>query len=481
MSQNNETFFYRLYILANIIYKHPEKLEIDDYQQLLQLVADFQQTITHSIHISIISIVCNILMEKFKSILTHDIINETFCLTLWHKMAQTAFHTTNSTLFTENIRFIQLFFRHEQILPKNLIVTLLKTLLSFSMEKTNDSIELVGLILKNFNVKSIENGTEIQLNALNWLYPTKQNLNLKQLMKSDKDISLAKLAEVTVLCIFSKIKANENCQVQLLSSYAEKEEFANYQLYTKDLCDKLQYKSLNKLILSTSHQIQMNDKKSIQLPMKNELKSVINEEMFQKLFDIFNERDTDTDESDDNHLAKFIAHSSKIILYTNIVNQLIAYESLDNEYFHKNFLIKRIILKVEQINMALSNLMNEIHNKEAMDILNKLSEIFCYNFNTVLCEMFYQQNLKTLINWLIRQTQPEEIDCSLTMCVELKTYENLSFVDSIRYKSFMILSYLCVGTNMDDANDIIINYPFDFDYNGDICIVLELIKVSPYI
>lgn len=440
-------------------------------------MADFQEAVTHSTQITILSTVCNILLEKYKTILANDIKTQIFfCNTLWQRIAEKAIQKrNNSALFTEYIRFIQLFFHHQYELPKIIVVNLLRALVDNYKDRTNESIELVGLIVKNLNLNTIENGKEIQVKTLNWLYPTIQNLNLKQLMKGDDDITVNKIAELTVLCVFSKFKS-ENDQLLPLSSSTfcvEEKKFVDYQKYTQKLCENLQFKSLNKLILLPS--LITNDTRSIELPMTNELKSVINEEMFQKLYDILMEKDANTDETDVDDFKTFIMHSTKIILYTNIVHQLIAYESLDKHYFRKNFLIKKIILKLEQINMALSKLNAVIHNKQSMDILTKLSTIFSNQFCEILCDIFCQQHLDNLLNWLKYQITSEEY-CPAKL-IELKTYDSLSFVDAIRYKSFMILSYLCVGTNADAASDIIMNYEFDFNYNGDICIVLQLIKV----
>lgn len=472
---------FRLSILSAIITDQPEKLTVNDFQQLLQLVTDFQQKLSLSTQITVMAIVCSILMQNYGQFRQCNIINEQFCDKNWQTMAETAFRTTNSSLFTENIRFIQLFFRHQIPLPKDLIGTLLKTLLSNSMRKTNDSIELIGLIFANFNVNTLSTGQDIQSKALRWLYPTLQQLSLKNLLSSDGDRNVATVAKVTVLCIFSKTKSMDDHHLRSASSDPS---HAIYRTNVKKLKENLLFKSCVQLIGLNCLPHEAKQIATPKLPKQNELKSVIDEKMFDQLAQVLNEHDANTGDADaDSSMSNMfdvaVTHCSATSLYANILDKLIAYESLDRDRFLKNFLLKKVQLKIGQIDMSLCGLMACLHDKESMDILKELSTIFCTEFHPVLREVICDHVLENTINWLQRQTEPSEQKHS-SKIIALKTYDSLSFTDKIRYKAFMVVASLCDGRNATQAFGIVMNYEFDFVSNGDICIVHQLIRVSVF-
>lgn len=391
-------------------------------------------------------------------------------------MAETAFRTTNSALFTENIRFIQLFFCHQIALPKDLIATLLKTLLSNSVQKTDDSIELIGSIFANFNVNTLDNGRDIQANALRWLYPTLHRSGLKHLMSNDSDRDLATVANVTVLCIFSKINTMDN----RLPSVPDDPVRATYRTTINRLKKNLLYKSCDRLLGSSSLPLEAKPVASLKLPNQNELKSVINEHMFEQLIHVLNERDANIDsdaESSINVFENVDRHSSAIALYANILDKLIAYESLDSDRFFKTILVKKIQLKIGQLDMMFGGLMSIFQDKECMIILMKLSKMCSRQFSSVLRAVICDHVLENTLDWLERQTKPSEEKHS-SKIIALQTYDSLSFTDKVRYKAFMVLAYFCVGKNANQAFGIVMNYEFDFDCNDDISIVHQLIQVS---
>lgn len=451
-------------IIYDVIEKNPDFCTAADFQPLLQILVDFQTKIEHQIQVQILVKFCAFLMIKEPDYANSTLINKEFCQNIWNEIAQTAYRGSFNTSLSDNLTLLSLFYVHNHVPLTSLTEAILTNILSNSLPKNNKSVQLIIIIFQNVNLNALENVENVNQKILNWLH--QKRLDLRNLYSNMDSLSLDLVSELSVLCIFSKIK-----QMPRISVY--KSTATEYEQSINNLKKNLKFKALSQLIVedldSTNKFTKIVIINESALPKPNELKSVIHEEFFEHLFKILNEQQ---ELASDKHVETIISLSSSIALHLNILNQMIAYESLDTDRFHKTFLAKKAAFQLEQIQMSLVHLNPD--QPDLIEILNSFLEIFNQKLHSKLYELINQTDLRVLIQWIGNKVVWQ--DQRHSKYIELKTkFTELASNHQIRYKAFMILSYFVQETNGEESLKILSEYEFNFYSNADLFIIHELL------
>lgn len=441
---------------------------------MLQLIHDFQSTIQYSIQIKLLKNVANVMLtqEKQFPIDQQQFIIPEFCQTLWNKIVQTALHKSTTKHALENICFIQMMVEHRLQFSNSFVTNVLNTILSTSFDKTNESIQLLISIFQNASTDQLT--TDLRLKILEWLNTT----NIKE-MSTGKPIKIELKAELMVLCVFSKIEKNA---IRNVISNGTDDSMIKYRSSLNTLRTELQYKSLNQLIVivssnSTNCMPSFYIQTSHQLPNSSELKSVINEDYFKKLYELIIPENEP--ELTDNHFQNVMNITNSLHLILQLLNKLMFYNALDQDKFMKTFLAKKVHLKLEQIDMVFARIDRGVfESNDIVRVLEQLALIFNSQYHSVLQQLIKERSVFDVIGWLANIENDHQESCNSKL-LELIAEENLKDVNhKIRYKAGIILAFFCSGPNAANAFQAISECKFNMKNNEDLFIVHQMIKVQ---
>lgn len=451
-----------LAILAQLLDDHPESVNDEDYQPLLQLLFDFQGTIESPIQIATLRRIVHVLLVKAPEFETSQLVNMEFCDGIWQKIAQNALRisATNRPNLLENTKLLQTIVAYKH-LPAIIVQSIMETYLS--IPRTNQSISLIIAIFQHINVDSLDNSDRLRSDTLNWLHTTSIAMELKNISSSDV-IDMKLKAELSVLCLFSKVDAHNFLQ--------PRDSPSEHKTNMEDIERKILFRCLNKMIFTQTraHGIDKSER-SESIPGANEIRSIINEIYLRK----FESMMTDV-QMTDNSFEDVINVVSSLHLFVLILNELMAYKAMDEHSLNASYFAKKMKFKVEQLDMCMTRLATgRYESKENMDIIEKLMEVLNHTVHPVLSQIIKSQTLGGIVSWLnhIVNDRRERDSRSLLF----KAYNQLKFDQKIRFKAFSLLCYLTDGINGVDSFEIINEYEFNLSSNGDLCIVLHLIQV----
>lgn len=445
-------------IFAHLIESQPDCVQTADLQPILQMLHDFQLTIQYPVQVIVLHRILRVLLEIEFAEDTH-LINEDFFV--WLKIAQTSFRTSSLNLLSENIRLLRQVISSRQTLPNVFVESIVKTLLSNSIRKSNDGVQLLIDIFRHYSVDAF--GCDYREQTMKWL------LKSDQVLLNFESIRVEHVAELTTLCLFSKIDRSIIRPTRILDM--PDGEFCRFE---ETLRKHLSFKSLTKLIVC--QRVKEEHNRHSDLPQPNSVKSVVNEMYFQKLFEILNP-DRELEETS-NSLDAFNRVTSTLVLYMQLLNSLIAYESMDKVGLSKTFLCKKAHFKVEQMDMCVGKFatFTEFTDKDAVDVIESISGVFRRDLHPVLIDVILSQQMPATVRWLrSRIMNSEPAKDSKTIAYRL--VDDLNCANRLRYEAFVLLTFFEHGSNDIEAFDVIDEYGFNLNSNTDLLIVQALIKV----
>lgn len=468
-------FNFRLVILSKLLQKYPSKFEASDYQPLLHILENVPSEIQYSIQIKIYANIIRVMLSKEQNFLNScKIINENSCNTIWMNISQMLFRKASANLLDtiSYIKCLQVLIEYKKMPSPTFINSVIQTIITNSIKKSNEGIELLITILKNFDIELINNSEQIILNILHWLHFKDSKTNLMQSVNKI-NIHTEIIANLTAVCLLSKID-----EIEILP-IAKDNATTDDEIYLDNLEKEILFKSLDKLIVveGVDERIILNNE-NINLPLQSELKTIINEIYLEKLFILIGGLSREYDEQIDKEYDYFIYLLSSLELSLHIVNKLIQYDSLDNDKFDKYFLTKRITLKISQIEMFCERVFIEsLDIRQASDIFKYIMRIFTINmYHRKLEDMLKSWNCKSIMVWIDRFMLSKTMYDSEN--IKIVNLDDFSMEFKLRYNCLLVLSFFCDGPNSVIAFNIINDHHFNFSSNEDLFIVFELIQVN---
>lgn len=449
-------------IFAHLLESQPLCVQTADLQPILQMLHDFQLTIQYPIQVIVLHRIVSVLLKMELPKDSH-LINDEFFSDIWLKISQTSFRTSSLNLLAENIRLLRQIVSSRKTLPNSFVASIIKTLLSNSIRKSNDGVQLLIDIFKHYNVDALDSDYREQ--TMKWL------LRSDQVLMNFESIRVEHLAELTTLCLFSKI------DISILRPKTHLDlPVGDFKQFEITLRKQLTFKTLTKLIVCQKSEEEDRHRHS-ELPQPNAIKSVVNEVYFQKLFEILNP-DRELEETS-NSLDAFNRVTSTLVLYLQLLNSLIAYESMDKVGLTKTFLCKKAHFKVEQLDMCVGKFatFTEFTDKDAVDVMESISGVFRRDLHPVLIDVVLSQHMPETVRWLRTRVMDSE-PAKDSKAIGPRSVDELNCPNRLRYEAFTLLTFFEHGLNDVDAFDVIVEYGFNLKSNTDLLIVQTLIKVS---
>lgn len=462
-------------ILADLMATYPSSLEAPDFQPLLHMLHQFQLVIQYPVEVEILGRLVDILLRVEAQLgANSDRIDRAFCDDLWYKIAQNAFRTTSATLQQGNVDLMRRLVVHKRCLPDTFLTTVLRTFLSDAIRRSNAAVRLLIAILRHNNIDALDQADvkEMRYATLAWLH------RQKIVLVNTERIEPMLVAELTVLCVLTKIDATVVERLDAAESEAVALAGGDFATFLLELKSNLLFKSLRKLIIvNRVDGAQQSATSSVQfhpLPQANNLLSVIDDQHFERLFEILNP-DREIPEQQDS-LIPFNAVTSTLILYLHLLDRLIAYAALDRERLDKTFLAKKCTFKLEQLEMCLAKF-SQHHSfsvKDTMDVLERLRAIFETPLHPMLVGMMRSRELVELIGWLRRWLGGRQRD---SQSVILRSIDQLNDTNTLRYEAFAVLAHLAEGANEQLAFAALDEFDWNLRNNTDVLIVVRLLRI----
>lgn len=473
-------------ILGALLQKYPVLLSAEDYQPLLKLLKDFQETIKYPIEMRTFIDICTVMLSKEAEIMSSStILSETFCNEQWIAISQLACRNsgTNSTITGDNIKLLRLLIEYKKYESLLFIGTIVDAVLLNSIKRSNETLQLLATIFRNVNIDLLHNGKELRLNTIQWVNPKLKPAEfLKQMVNVGKiDVKLT--GELYALCVLSKLDQLKQCpSTETVESIDTNDEFTRF---IRELETNLQYRKLSKLVVFNSREEkeQRERKPSNGVVASDVLKTMIIETDYEELRKALNPGNSNPEgftlTQDVDQDLKQVATSLGIHL--QILQQLLNYESMDADRFNTSFLKKQIQMKVGQMNVAMRALISANQEaKEIFDAAEHLLSIFHNDLSPAVNKiLFVDQGNESIIRWCIEKLQTVEPGDSQNDSTVIMYETELSFERRVHVKCFLALAHLAAdsGANGIAAFDHIMNFGFDYECQLDTFLLLAVMKV----
>lgn len=468
-------------ILAQLLQDNPLLLTAEDFQPLLKLLIDFQPNVQYAVQIRIFTNIAKVLLARENDLKGHITMQEAFLTEHWNKMIDLSFHNsaTNNTISSENLILLKILIDFKKTLSNDFLETILNAILSNSIKKSNISIDLMISIFRGVNTDLLKNAQTIKIGIINWLSSRVNAIDLKKLLENDGKLDLNLVGELYALCVLSKAEKLDNHRTVTSPNYNDADEFSTY---IKELELNLQYQSVRKLLAiecNNKNKIENQSSAEEKLPDNNSTQTVINETYLQELEKMLSL--DDEFKITENCFEDFMIVANSLATYLNVLNHFLKYKSMDDDYYSKSFLKKRILIKVEHLNMIAERFLSmKQESKDVFDILEKLLLIFDKNLLPILRNYVLNQPFNLmLIKWLTKQLTNRSKSNSKYIRV-LKNENELEFYDKIQLKCLVLLAYFSNfdGDNGTAAFNAIADHEYNYECVEDLYMVFEILKVS---
>lgn len=176
----------------------------------------------------------------------------------------------------------------------------------------------------------------------------------------------------------------------------------------------------------------------------------------------------------------FEAVTATLGMYVQLLDQLIAYGSMDAARAQKSFLAKRLHMKLQQLEMCMSTFGQRagvFGAKNTRDVLQRLRSVYHVDVHPWLAAMLLSKEMVHLTRWL-RHVVYDGRDghrSKDSKRVFLRDESELNDVNQLRLEAFVVLAYLSEEANETLAFGIIEEFGFNLRNNTDLLIVVRLL------
>lgn len=457
----------------------PELLVAADFQPLLNLLAQFQESAQHPIQIKYLLNLCVVLLRKEPELMsTSDIISEGFCSNLWIKMTQLAYRNSSTNLATsrDNLSLLRLLIEYRKFESNAFIETIVENVLNNEIKRSDETARLLIAMFRTVNIDVLEKSKELRVGVINWLNPKFSAHTIIKVMASAGEISLNSTSELYALCTLTKVDHSSQPQSNIVAEAND-----DFSRSMQSLETNLQYRNLSKLIVvDIKSGANPNVAPKHCLVDTNNVKAVIVDSYHEELEKVLNPIEAVhslQDKSDD--FAKMV---KSLATYIRVLQQFVNYESLDDEKYNKSFLTKRVLIKVEQINMAIEALIDARQDdKEVFDVAGHLLTVYNNEISPMVMQLTIgNQKNRSVIKWCAKNLEritPSSKSCSL---IVINNENELDYERKTQLRCLLVLTHLSAHDNEDSvtAFQTIEDHEFDVNCQYDVHILFEILKVS---
>lgn len=349
-----------LAVLCELIGNYPQTLQNDDIADILVLLSECQPFIDFKEQIYSFTKCCSILLqheEKFKA--TANILVFNRCQVLWSKISDEAARccsNSNKNLIESHI-LLQLLIYHHKYSSPAFIESVVKIFTSNSTIKCDTTLNTLIVLLKSFNLDSLQNGKEYAKEILRFAFQKITLAVLKKVIAGNDKPTYPVLANLAILCSLLKtdvINSYKNVKIDPYEFYnkiIDLEEQKSYKAEIESIINLMQLKMRGKLIIENENFLKKPEKVVPEniLEVPTELKCIVDEEIFCELMKLteLGEKVVNADSTvmEIKDYLKDVMSNNELMM--NLLSELLKLEATNQKKMENLFITKRIMLYMQ--------------------------------------------------------------------------------------------------------------------------------------
>ncbi|KAL7034827.1 hypothetical protein ACKWTF_008120 [Chironomus riparius] len=486
-----------LAVLCELIENYPQTLQNDDIAEIIILLSECQPMIDFKEQIYSFTKCCSILLqheEGFKN--TANKLVYSRCQTLWSKISDEAARccsNSNKNLI-ESHKLLQLLIYHHKYSSPAFIESVIKIFTSNSTIKCDTTLDTLIVLLKSFNLDSLQNGKEYAKEILRFAFEKITLAVLKKVIAGNDKPSYPVLAHLAILCSLLKtdvMNYYKNMKIDASDFYGkiiDMVEQKNYKTEVESIINLMQLKMRGKLIIENENFLKHTEKLTAEnnLEVPTELKCMVDEEIFCELMKltelgekIITENSTVIEIKD---YLRDVMSSNELMM--NLLSELLKMEATNQKKMENLFITKRILLymqEIERIFSIISTRIIEFDTTDTNKLALQINAMLSSHYHSAVGKLIRNYDLKNCLKWIFNQVDREFYDTEEypNLKLNLKAFINAKFDQKIRY---VMITTLCEyfnyeGINTDTVVQWIDKIEFSIDNNIDMHTIFKVVDI----
>ncbi|XP_070498847.1 serine/threonine-protein kinase ATM [Chironomus tepperi] len=486
-----------LAVLCELISNYPETLQNDDIADILSLLSECQPLIEFKEQIYSFTKCCSIILqheENFKN--TANKIVYTRCQALWSKISDEAARccsNSNKNLI-ESHKLLQLLIYYHKYSSPAFIESVVKIFTSNSTIKCDTTLNTLIVLLKSFNLDSLQNGKEHAKEILRFTFEKITLAVLKKVIAGNDKPSYPVLAHLAILCSLLKtdvINYFKNVKIDPCDFYdkiIDLDEQKVYKAEVESIINLMQLKMRGKLIIENENFLKQPEKVTTEnnLEVPTELKCMVDEDIFCELMKLTElgekviSENSSTIEIKD--YLKDVMSSNELMM--NLLSELLKLEATNQKKMESLFITKRILLymqEIERIFTIISTRNIEFDTADTNKIALQINALLSSHYHSAVGKLIRKYDLKSCLKWVCKQVEREFYDTEEypNLKLNLKAFVNAKFEHKMRY---LMITTLCEYFNYEGINtDIVVEWidriQFSIENNIDLHTIFKVIDI----
>lgn len=491
-----------LVVIAEVICNYPPSLQADDYQLLLQTIAQFQSSMEGEVQIYAFTKICSVMLEKEPEfIAASNPIIVKVCKELWHKIATGAVRacTSNAKNSIESHVLLQVLIRHNKQPSSSFIEDAIKIFLANSTIKCDTTLQTLVVIMSYFNLDTIPNGKDLLEKLLEYTFEKASLSNLRKVIKTsgkDKPTShmLAKIGTICCLSQTDFVRFSTKTRLDFQEIFHSNWDLKVQEAYISDMneiCHHIMLKHNEKLLIEDDDFIKIKTNSSMsqsEEKIPTEIKCIIDQQLFEKLQKVTEFTTKIIDESKDIEAIKdyllLVLENNELMM--TLADSFLKFEAFNEEKFKSSFITKKIDFHLQEIERLFKLIVDKKTNLEmyvTSDLLSFVVTLFSKKYHKVLCQKIRSVDMTNCLTWISHQVERKftsaEDDETEPMALGLDEFLNAKLDEKMK---FVAVAALCEYNNFSGVNselflDLLADVEFDVDENMDLHCILHIIKV----
>lgn len=488
-----------LVVIAEIIYNFQSSLHLEEYQILLQTIAQCQGSMDSEFQIYAFTKICSVLLDNEQQFLTNaNAIVANSCKELWHKIASAALRmcTSNVKNSTKNHILLQILIKHHKQPSNSFIEDVIKIFLADSSIKCDATLQTLVTVMSSFNLDTIHNGKELLEKLLEYNFEKASLSNLRKVIATtgkDKP-TVYTLAKVGAMCCLSQtdlVKFFANVQLDLPEIFA-----ANWNLEVQNMYKNKISEIIHHIMLKHNEKLLIEDedflkvqpspnKKEENIPI--EIKCIIDQNAYEQLQKVTSFTTKIIDGGKDLETIKdyllLVMQNNELMMC--LADNFLKLEAFNEERFKSSFIIKKIDYHLQEINRLFKLILDKKTNLElyaTSDLISLVVSMLSNKYHQAICQKVRSIDLSECLNWLSHQAErtfatPDD-DEKEPMPFGLEEFLNAALDEKMK---FVAVAALCEynnfpGVNSDLFYELLTEIEFDLFNNMDLHCIFHVIK-----
>lgn len=465
-----------LVVLGEMIYNFPGSLEHENMFDIIKILSECQSSIVLKEQLYTFTKCCCVLLERDESFKKHaNVIVYSQCEKFWHLIAdQTARICTSSNKHAiESHGLLQLIIWHQKYSSDNFIKSIVKIFTTNSVVKCDYTLNTLIIILQAFNLDSLQNGTEMAGDILQYIFEriTVDLLKKIQVFTVGEKPTHQIVSKLAVMCCLLKtdmikylnMKKSKLNETELLEKICDSEIQKIYTDQVDEILNLIQLKCNARFIITSNEYQKSTSTEQISelrsLPMPTDLKCIIDGKLYEDLMKLTEFRMKTI--GDDSSIMEIKDYLLSVMdnngLMIHLASEFLKFEAFNKEKYESSFITKKISFNLQEIERLFKLLrgksMDRMDLNDKFNILTSIQLMFKGHYHREIGERVRSIDLKYCLRWICEQVEFEFVQYTRDrrpMKIGKNEFINAQMDEKMR---MLAITTLCEYLNYDGVNE----------------------------